>query len=369
MNNSGRKNFSPRRGRISLLRGSICLALSWLVIGSGSLFAVDFGDDVPKEKYPGVGVVQVADQITEKGPHIVSLGTGTLIAPDIVLTAAHVVAKTPTPRHLFVKFESQEKPIAAIAYRTHPGYLNSIYNGLSPTEKNWLKSTTNWDCAQCDVALIKLERSVQGMEMYPLSSEFPAAQTPLTLVGYGQTADKALDGKRRSGSLKVVRIYNNMVLVMPGNEKNQKCDHGDSGGPLLVQRGNKLEIAATVQGQPSLMARIGGLTSDEWTAVTAAPYIKPWTDVMIKDLARVKVTNGQPVAYIRRSQPDNPQLATSIRQLMALDGIGMSPEFFVNRVFIRGVNEPVAMEQCLRLKKTFGVSDDLFYPPLTSATK
>jgi len=344
------------------------LAFSWF-IACGSAYAVDFGDDVPKDKYPAIGMVQVADQITDKGPHFASLGTGTLIAPDIVLTAAHVVARTPTPLHLYVKFESQEKPIQAIAYRTNPGYLSSVYGGLSQAEANWLRSTTNWDCAACDVALIKLERPVQGIEMYGLSAEFPAAETPLTLVGYGQTADQQLDGKRRSGALKVVRPYRNLVLVMPGNEKHQQSDNGDSGGPPLLQRGNKLLIAATVQGTPEFAARLSGLTSGEWKAMTGTAFVKPWIESMIEDLSKIKVTKGQAVSYIRRNQPGNVQLATSVRQARALTKIGTSGQAFVNRVFGRGVNEPIPVEDCLHLKKDFGVPDEFFYPPLKPASK
>lgn len=361
---------SPRQSapwsRVSAI---VCL-LAWGLFGSSSLPAVDFGDDVPKTSYPAIGQVQIAKGFTDKGPEWASFGTGTLIAPDIVITASHVVAEAPTPRHIFVKFESQDKSIACIAYRSNPGYLSSLSAGLSEDERSWLKSTNNWENAACDVALLKLERPIPGIETYPLAADYPAPQTPLTVVGYGFTADKGFDFKRRSGELKALRIHNNMVLVVPGNSKNQRTDHGDSGGPLLIRRGEKLEIAATVQGMPDLRNRLSGLTSDEWTAMTAVPYIKPWADAMIADLAQVKLNAKQPVAFIRRQQTDDPQLAMTLRQFQALVKVNdqNASKNFV-RLFVRGLNEPVPLEVCQSLKKNLGLSDNTFYPPLPAAAK
>lgn len=357
---------SARCSRISAV---VCL-LAWGLFGSNSLPAVDFGDDVPKTSYPAIGQVQIAKGFTDKGPEWASFGTGTLIAPDIVLTASHVIAGAPTPRHIFVKFESQDKPIACIAYRSNPGYLSSLSAGLSDDERNWLKSTNNWENAASDVALLKLERPIPGIETYALAAEYPAPQTPLTVVGYGLTADKAFDFKRRSGELKSLRIHNNMVLVVSGNSKNQKTDHGDSGGPLLIQRGDKLEIVATVQGMPDLRNRLSGLTSDEWTAMTAVPYIKPWADAMITDLAQVKLSSKQPVAFIRRQQTEDPQLAMTLRQFQALVRVNDQnvTKNFV-RLFVRGLNEPVPLEECQSLKKNLGVSENAFYPPLPAPAR
>ncbi|MDB5334487.1 MAG: trypsin [Planctomycetaceae bacterium] len=357
---------STRSSRVPAI---VCL-LVWGLFGSSSLPAVDFGDDVPKTSYPAIGQVQIAKAITEKGPEWASFGTGTLIAPDLVLTAAHVVANAPTPRHVFVKFESQDKAIGCIAYRSNPGYLSSLSAGLSDEERNWLKSTNNWENAAADIALLKLERPIPRIETYPLAAEYPAPQAPLTVVGYGLTADKAFDFKRRSGELKSLRIHNNMVLVVSGNSKNQKTDHGDSGGPLLIRRGDKLEIVATVQGMPDLSNRLSGLTSDEWTAMTAVPYIKPWADAMIADLAQVKLNAKQPVAFIRRQQTEDPQLAMTLRQFQALVKVNdqnVSKNFV--RLFVRGLNEPVPLDVCQSLKKNLGLSDNAFYPPLPAPAK
>lgn len=355
--------------RYSQVPAIVCV-LAWGLFGLSSLPAVDFGDEVPKTSYPAIGQVQIAKGFTDKGPEWSSFGTGTLIAPDIVLTASHVISGAPTPRHIFVKFESQDKPIACIAYRSNPGYLSSLSAGLSEDERTWLKSTNNWENAACDVAVLKLERPIPGIETYPLATDYPAPQTPLTVVGYGYTADKEFDFKRRSGELKALRIHNNMVLVVPANNKNQRPDHGDSGGPLLIRNGEKLQIAATVQGMPDLRNRLSGLTSDEWGAMTAVSYIKPWVNAMIVDLTQIKLNNKQPVAFIRRQQTDNPQLAMTLRQLQALVRVndqGTSKNF--TRLYVRGLNEPVPLEACQSLKKDLGFPDNAFYPPLPAPAK
>lgn len=163
--------------------------------------------------------------------------SGTLIAPDLVLTAGHCVAD----QNLFM-IQGNYKGSSAIklarAARVHPKFaINNIFMGMGG------KSTTN------DIALIHLS------DKFP--STFKPASLParevqyndqkVVVAGYGRTFSSK--NKKRSSDSGVLRFGGSKVssfksggsIQLKENGKSYGCP-GDSGGPLYTNSGNRLVV-------------------------------------------------------------------------------------------------------------------------------
>ena len=138
--------------------------------------------------HPAVGLVSVRG-----GP----ICTGTLIAPQVVLTAAHCV------REKVVSFST----VAVDRQAAAPSYLF----GSCPNHTG-------------DVALLHLSRPLAGVAPLELALRPPAAGATCTAVGFGTSAQK------RSASETVVASDDSVITVHAGSGI---AASGDSGGPLL----------------------------------------------------------------------------------------------------------------------------------------
>jgi secreted trypsin-like serine protease len=199
---------------------------------SSQTSAIVGGSDVPIGRWPdAVAVLGTAGSCT-----------GTLIAPDLVLTAGHCASINPT------------KVIANTIDYTKTGGIHI----------NVAKTTAypNWQ-AMYDVAVIELVAPIQGIEPRKMATSHTFASfeesTSIHLVGFGATS---ADGTEGNSQLKEAMTEVTDALCMggrgckqnlaPGGEfvaggtgSADSC-FGDSGGPVYLDTPNGPVVIASV---------------------------------------------------------------------------------------------------------------------------
>jgi secreted trypsin-like serine protease len=203
------------------------------LVAGGSAGAVAPGVSTKRNEFRATGALVV---FAAGAPQL--LCTATLIAPDVLISAAHCLRPLGHRRVAFVLDErlsdatpETAHPVAQI--RLHPGFAVSIGAG-APLH---------------DLALVRLEAPVRNVPPETLLSVVEAsALTPgeaIDLVGYGRAsrADDRRGIKNRGRSrLGEVRSFE---WVIGGGAGVQNCD-GDSGGPAFVEIRGKRRLMGIV---------------------------------------------------------------------------------------------------------------------------
>jgi secreted trypsin-like serine protease len=142
--------------------------------------------------------------------------SGTLIAPDLVITAAHCVAKGGS-----FSIRSGADSIAVTETAVHPGFRTDSYETHKPSP---------------DLAILKLASPMPPpMRSARLATDkaFPPHGTPFVIAGFGEAAE----GDRRIGTLRTTQLINAgttggimLRLHAPKGTSGAGSCTGDSGG-------------------------------------------------------------------------------------------------------------------------------------------
>ncbi len=157
--------------------------------------------------------------------------SGVLVAPDLVLTAAHCLVEARPDRVLTLDpgFRARRRPV--LSAELHPGFIPD----RRPADQTGP-----------DLALLRLGgRDEAGLVPLGLDGSLSAGPEDLVLAGFGVAAEAAADGRR---SLRAARGFAAVPAFGParlfvdaatnGERPGRSACQGDSGGALLGPGGD-----------------------------------------------------------------------------------------------------------------------------------
>jgi hypothetical protein len=225
------------------------------------------------------------------------LCSGAVIAPDLVLTAAHCVLHRAAYRVVVIDRGFRKRAVRAVAAAMHPDFVP----GTTPRNQPGV-----------DLAIVKLATPL-GPEFQPLDPRAAAR------VGAGELVDLAGFGviaENRAGTARVLRQTRlvslgtlqvaNRVLVVADEGRMAKTTgagacRGDSGGPILRGRGGRMQLLGIVSWSSGALHSRHDTACGGLTAVTPIAEHEGWIMARAQDLRRFSAQQ----AIARPTAPSN----------------------------------------------------------------
>ena len=196
-----------------------------------------------------------------------------VLAPDVVLTAAHCVMGAAEQRVHFRDETGEPVLITPAAKAVHPGYNAKA---IETRQRS------------IDLALLRIPEALPDrFERATLTAARVSENAPVTVGGYGlaREGDAKSSGTFRTATLTAVEPYgpSRILLWAEGSGTASACQ-GDSGGPLAAGRA----IAAiTSWSSPAKNRSCGGLTQ----GILVGPQ-RDWIDRILKGWNRAALWGG-----------------------------------------------------------------------------
>jgi hypothetical protein len=217
--------------------------------------------------------------------------SGTLIAPDLVLSAAHCVMRPAGYSVIGVDRGFRQRRTAVIATTMHPDFVP----GTTPEEQPGV-----------DLALLKLERPL-GPDYAPLDPRGAGSITtgePVDIAGFGVVAEN------RRGSARTLRLAHlvsigslqvaNRVTVVTDRRRMAETSGagaclGDSGGPILTGGPGGYRIVGVVSWSSGALQQGTRRTAcGGFTAVTPVAEHAGWISARAAELSQMQVSDALP---------------------------------------------------------------------------
>ncbi len=229
------ESVSPRAASISLR--------------AGKPFKTTFGKPKPGKAKP-TATTTVAPTLTSSdasgfasvglvgdssGPH----GGGVLIAPNFVLTAAHLVQGRALDDLTFT-VAGQKMAVKSVSYA--PGYDRSF----AGTDRG------------NDLAILQLASPIAGVTPSGVLRDAPIQNETLTLVGFGSRNGLPFGVKQR-GDTTIDAVSSGLIDWTYDKTNEVHTSPGDSGSPLFVKRGKAFYVAGIVSGGSSAGSAFGDI--------------------------------------------------------------------------------------------------------------
>lgn len=194
--------------------------------------------------------------------------SGTLIAPQVVLTAAHCVAGTPWGDDLEVLFGHSSRDPAAQVARVRRAAVHPTYRPRGSGED-----------VGADLALLILEAPIDSAAIPPAPLDRQGRAKlqigdRVTMVGFGSTGPLGEPpGRKRVGTARITSLGDTELRL--ANDPSVSC-HGDSGGPVLLRAGGSdLLVAVMAGGDPGCQQYSDNLRLDAFLSSFIEPFLLP----------------------------------------------------------------------------------------------
>ena len=189
--------------------------------------------DVRARVAPAVCILVVVEHNHDTGLMDVSSCTGTLIGPDMVLTAGHCITDASGLNEASgsVCFDFQTN-----CDRTRPAGYNPRFFKVNKIIRSKFLGT-----GSLDYALLQLKTTVSGITPVPMRADLPAANDPVFEVHHPQGMTKKVSAKHTGPQAKISRVENRFGFQYL--MANTDLTGGSSGSALFDMTGNIIGIA------------------------------------------------------------------------------------------------------------------------------